>query len=87
MQVDSPSFFAKDREELTCLWLAPYLSRFLKSTLKSLYITGRSGSGKTVISSVINDHLQNPIGGVSYDSIYVPISKFVSPNHNQTYRQ
>ncbi|KAI5306247.1 hypothetical protein KEM56_001704 [Ascosphaera pollenicola] len=72
--VDSPSFLAEDREELTCLWLSPYLTRFLKSSMKNLYVTGKPGSGKTVLSSVIIDYLQHPIGGVSYDTIFVPIN-------------
>lgn len=72
--VDSPSFLAEDREELTCLWLSPYLTRFLKSSMKNLYVTGKPGSGKTVLSSVIIDYLQHPIGGISYDTIFVPIN-------------
>ncbi|KAH8706013.1 NACHT domain protein [Talaromyces proteolyticus] len=68
------SQLAQDREELTCLWIGPYLTRFLKSQeLKSLSISGKPGSGKTVLASVIVDHLQHPIGGISYQTLFVPI--------------
>ncbi|KAF9884228.1 hypothetical protein FE257_001960 [Aspergillus nanangensis] len=69
--------WAQDREELTCLWMTPYLTRFLKSDKKSLAISGKPGSGKTILSSVMIDHLQYPIGGVSYKPIFVPINSRV----------
>ncbi|KAH8649375.1 NACHT domain protein [Xylariales sp. PMI_506] len=72
--VNTLSHLAHDREELTCLYIGPYLTRFLKSPQKSLSITGRPGSGKTVLSSVIVDYLQHPIGGITYNTIYVPIN-------------
>ena len=73
---DSTSHLAHDREELTCLWVGPYLARFLKSSqLQNLAISGKPGAGKTVLASVIVDHLQHPIGGVSYSTIYAPISE------------
>ncbi|GAB1214317.1 hypothetical protein ATERTT37_003479 [Aspergillus terreus] len=68
---------AQDREELTCLWMTPYLTRFLKSDKKILSIAGKPGSGKTILSSVMIDHLQYPIGGVSYKPIFVPINSRV----------
>lgn len=74
---ETTSHLAQDREELTCLWVGPYLTRFLKNTqYKSLSLAGKPGSGKTVLASVIVDHLQHPIGGVSYQTLFVPISKF-----------
>ncbi|KAL4998513.1 hypothetical protein BDV10DRAFT_166715 [Aspergillus recurvatus] len=71
---DHSSHLAHDREELTCLWLGPYLTRFLKTQQKHLSITGQPGSGKTVLASVIIDHLQHPHGGVSYQTLFVPIN-------------
>ncbi|BCS19739.1 NACHT domain protein [Aspergillus puulaauensis] len=71
---DHSSHLAHDREELTCLWMAPYLSRFFKTPQKHLSFTGPAGSGKTVLSSVIIDHLQHPHGGVSYHTLFVPIN-------------
>lgn len=73
---ENTSHLAHDREELTCLWLSPYLTRFLKSPqLKGLAIAGPPGSGKTVLASVIVDHLQHPIAGVAYHALFVPISR------------
>ncbi|KAL3496173.1 hypothetical protein BJX62DRAFT_194217 [Aspergillus germanicus] len=72
--VENTSHLAHDREELTCLWMGPYLTRFLKTQQKHLSITGPSGSGKTVLASVIVDHLQHPHGGVSYQTLFVPIN-------------
>lgn len=72
---EAASHLAQDREEMTCLWMAPYLARFLKSDLKALTITGKPGSGKTVLSSVIMDQLQHPIGGVMYQTMFIPISR------------
>jgi Cdc6-like AAA superfamily ATPase len=74
--VENTSHLAHDREELTCLWMGPYLTRFLKTQQKHLSITGPSGSGKTVLASVIVDHLQHPHGGVSYQTLFVPISMY-----------
>ena len=76
--VNSHSQMAHNREELTCLWVGPRLGRFLKSEQKSLSISGKPGSGKTVLSSVIVDCLQHPIGGVTYSTIFVPISEWCS---------
>lgn len=76
--VEMSSHLAHDREELTCLWMGPALARFLRSPSKTLTITGKPGSGKTVLASVIVDHLQHPIGGVSYKTLFVPISKYTS---------
>ncbi|RAL14183.1 uncharacterized protein BO97DRAFT_448794 [Aspergillus homomorphus CBS 101889] len=72
--------FAQEREESTCLWMTPYLTRFLKSDRKILSIHGKPGSGKTVLATVINDHLQHPLGGISYKSIFVPISDRIPSN-------
>ena len=72
--IDS-SHIAQDREELTCLWMVPRLVHFLKSGQRTLSITGKPGSGRTVLASVIVDHLQHPIGGVTYSTLFVPISE------------
>ncbi|KAL6229357.1 hypothetical protein BDW75DRAFT_245812 [Aspergillus navahoensis] len=66
--------FAQEREESTCLWLNPYITRFLKSDQKTLAITGKPGCGKSILATVINDQLQHPIGGVSYMPLFVPIN-------------
>ncbi|KAL4931819.1 NACHT domain protein [Aspergillus undulatus] len=71
---DNSSHLAHDREELTCLWMGPYLTRFLKTQQKHLSITGQPGSGKSVLASVIIDHLQHPHGGVSYQTLFIPIN-------------
>lgn len=70
---------AQEREEATCLWVKPYLTRFLKGEQQVLSITGNPGSGKSVLSAVINDHLQHPVGGMRYTSILAPISQFCCP--------
>ncbi|OKL63327.1 hypothetical protein UA08_01730 [Talaromyces atroroseus] len=72
--------FAQEREESTCLWMAPYLTRFLKSEQKTLSISGKPGSGKTILATVINDYLQHPTGGVMYKSIFVPINARIPAN-------
>ncbi|CAH0041095.1 unnamed protein product [Clonostachys rhizophaga] len=71
---NSMSHLAHDREELTCLWIGPYLTRFLKGSCKTLSISGKQGSGKTVLSSVIVDYLQHPVGGVAYNTLFIPIN-------------
>ncbi|KAK2801706.1 hypothetical protein FQN50_007620 [Emmonsiellopsis sp. PD_5] len=71
---ESTSYLAQSREELTCLWLGPHLASFLRSSYKSLCVTGKPGSGKTVLASVVVDQLQHPIGGVSYNTLFVPIN-------------
>jgi Cdc6-like AAA superfamily ATPase len=70
------SHLSHDREELTCLWIGPYLTRFLKSNNHTLSIIGAPGSGKTVLASVITDYLQHSIGGNTYSTLYIPISMY-----------
>jgi tetratricopeptide (TPR) repeat protein len=67
--------FAQEREESTCLWMAPFLTRFLKSDQKTMFVSGKPGSGKSILAMVINDYLQYPIRGAMYKSIFVPISE------------
>ncbi|KAK7941530.1 NACHT domain protein [Apiospora aurea] len=67
------SLLAQEREELTCLWVAPQLTRYLRGQDKVLSISGKPGCGKTVASSVIVDYLQRPISGVHHSALYVPI--------------
>lgn len=69
------SLLAHDREELTCLWVGPYLTRFLKSDQNVLSIRGKPGSGKSIVASVLVDYLQRPISGVHYNALFIPISK------------
>jgi hypothetical protein len=71
------SHLSHDREELTCLWIGPYLTRFLKSNNHTLSIIGAPGSGKTVLASVITDYLQHSIGGNTYSTLYIPINSRV----------
>ncbi|KAI9368154.1 hypothetical protein BJX61DRAFT_546814 [Aspergillus egyptiacus] len=73
----STAQFAQEREESTCLWVNPYLVRFLKGQQRTLAITGKPGSGKSILATVINDQLQHPIGGVSYAPLFVPINSRV----------
>ncbi|KAJ6051935.1 hypothetical protein N7460_002469 [Penicillium canescens] len=65
---------AQEREEGTCMWVKPFLTRFLKGEQQVLSIIGKPGSGKTVLSTVINDYLQHPVGGTKYTSILAPIN-------------
>ncbi|KAJ5833009.1 NACHT domain protein [Penicillium riverlandense] len=68
------SHLAHEREELTCLWMSSYLTRFLKSPATTLSFSGKPGSGKTVLASVIVDRLQEQIGGVTYNALFIPIN-------------
>ncbi|CAI7589114.1 unnamed protein product [Penicillium crustosum] len=71
---ENTSHLAHEREEMTCLWMNPYLTHFLKSDNHVLAFTGALGSGKTVLASVIVDRLQDHIGGVTYKSLFIPIN-------------
>ncbi|KAJ1323672.1 ankyrin repeat domain-containing protein 50 [Microdochium nivale] len=75
--LSSSSNLAHDREELTCLYIGTHLTRFLKGSQKILSLSGAPGAGKTVLASVIVDHLQHPIAGVTYCTLFVPISSRV----------
>lgn len=57
--------------------MGPYLTRFLKSESTTLSFSGKPGSGKTVLASVIVDRLQDQIGGITYKTLFVPISEFL----------
>lgn len=76
---------AQEREEATCMWVRPYLTRFLKGEQQVLSITGKPGSGKTVLSTVINDYLQHPVGGMRYTSILAPISQYWFPHATRSF--
>ncbi|CAG8182384.1 unnamed protein product [Penicillium nalgiovense] len=71
---------AQEREEATCMWVKPYLTRFLKGDQQVLSVTGKPGSGKTVLSTVINDCLQCSVGGTRYMSILVSINGRIPAN-------
>ncbi|KAJ5301736.1 hypothetical protein N7508_006599 [Penicillium antarcticum] len=73
-QITEMASSAQEREEGTCMWMKPYLTRFLKGEQQVLSLIGKPGSGKTVLSTVINDYLQHPVGGTRYTSILVPIN-------------
>ncbi|ODM18730.1 hypothetical protein SI65_05347 [Aspergillus cristatus] len=77
---ESTAHFAQEREESTSVWLMPYLNRFLKGDQHTMAITGQPGSGKSILATVINDHLQYQIGGINYKSIFVPINSRVPAN-------
>lgn len=70
------SLLAQEREELTCLWVGPHLTRFLRGQDRVLSISGKPGCGKTVASSVIVDYLQRPISGVNHSALYVSIGTY-----------
>ncbi|KAK8054888.1 NACHT domain protein [Apiospora rasikravindrae] len=71
------SLLAQEREELTCLWVGPHVTRFLRGRDTVLSISGKPGCGKTVASSVIVDFLQRHISGVYRSTLYVPIDSNV----------
>ncbi|CAG8384408.1 unnamed protein product [Penicillium salamii] len=71
---ENTSHLAHEREEMTCLWMDPYLTHFLKGDKHALAFTGAPGSGKTVLASVIVDRLHDHIGGVTYKSLFIPIN-------------
>lgn len=78
---ETTAHFAQEREESTCLWATQYLTRFLKGNQQFLSFVGKPGSGKSILSTVINDLLQHPIGGVTYKFIFAPISRYPLPPH------
>ncbi|KNG91392.1 NACHT domain protein [Aspergillus nomiae NRRL 13137] len=78
--VEATAQLAQEREESTCVWMMPYLNRFLKGNRQTLAISGNPGSGKSILATVINDHLQHPVGDVSYRTIFVPINSRVLAN-------
>lgn len=78
---EATAALGREREEATCLWVKSYLTQFLKGEQQLLSIIGKPGAGKSVLSSVINDHLQHPVGGMRYTSILAPISQSCCP-HN-----
>ncbi|KAJ5248908.1 hypothetical protein N7468_000359 [Penicillium chermesinum] len=71
---ENTSHLAHEREENTCLWVGSALSLFLKKQTKTLAFSGKPGSGKTVAASVLVDRLQDPIGSVTYKTLFVPIN-------------
>lgn len=73
---ENSSHLAHEREEMTCQWVDQYLSQFLKSPQTIMSFSGKPGSGKTVLASVIVDILQKVIGGVAYQTLFIPISEF-----------
>lgn len=58
---------------MTCRWVGPFLSEFLQSPQTTLSITGKPGSGKTILASVIVDSVSDQNSG--YMALFVPISE------------
>jgi tetratricopeptide (TPR) repeat protein len=77
---ESIAFSAQEREEATCMWVKPHLTRFLNGEQQVLSIIGKPGSGKTVLSTVISDYVQHPAGEPRYTSILAPINGRI-PTH------
>ncbi|KAJ5599082.1 hypothetical protein N7450_000149 [Penicillium hetheringtonii] len=69
---ENTSHFAYEREEMTCRWVGPFLSEFLQSPQTTLSITGKPGSGKTILASVIVDSVSDQNSG--YMALFVPIN-------------
>lgn len=70
---ENTSHFAHEREEMTCRWIGPFLSDFLRGPQTTLSIVGQPGSGKTILSSVIVDSVSDQ--NSSYMTLFVPISE------------
>ncbi|KAL6242158.1 hypothetical protein RBB50_011070 [Rhinocladiella similis] len=68
------TMLVNDRQQLTCLWAQPYLTRFLNSGKGSLAITGPPGSGKTVLAGTIVDTVQRIHSKNSYTVLFIPIN-------------
>jgi tetratricopeptide (TPR) repeat protein len=77
---EAPVPSAQERDEATCMWVKPYLTRFLKGDEQVLSVTGKPGSGKTVLSTVIDDYLQHPVGGTRYMPISASINGRIPAN-------
>ncbi|RMZ83471.1 hypothetical protein DV737_g1596, partial [Chaetothyriales sp. CBS 132003] len=63
-----------DRQQLTCLWAQPYLTKFLNSREGTLAITGPPGSGKSVLAGTIVDTVQRQSARKSYAVLFVPVN-------------
>lgn len=67
------------REEFTCEWFAEPLNDFTNSTRdKMLLVTGKSGSGKSVLSEWATERLFRAEGNSAYDVIAVEVGKWSS---------
>ncbi|GAM91423.1 hypothetical protein ANO11243_094730 [Dothideomycetidae sp. 11243] len=66
--------FADEQAEFTCLWFQKPLSKFVQGAEKVMLITGKSGCGKTTLSSSIAERLQRPLGRKSFHTIFCSIS-------------
>jgi putative protein kinase ArgK-like GTPase of G3E family len=65
--------FSQERQQSTCLWVAPHLDQFLRGDQQVLAVCGRPGSGKSVLAAAINDHLQHHGAAAGYEPILVQI--------------
>ncbi|KAJ5102457.1 hypothetical protein N7532_002986 [Penicillium argentinense] len=55
------SYYVNVREEMTCRWITPYLKQWEGDQYTQIHITGHRGSGKSILSSVILDHLHDAV--------------------------
>lgn len=72
---ENTSHFAHEREEMTCRWIGPYLSDFLKSSKTTLSLFGKPGCGKTILASVIVDSVSYQAN--NYMTLFVPLSELL----------
>lgn len=65
--------------EFTCQWFQKPLSNFAQSESMVMAVTGREGSGKTVLSASIIERLQRSLGRTSFSTLFYSISKCYTP--------
>ncbi|KAI9044696.1 tetratricopeptide repeat protein [Aspergillus affinis] len=74
---ESGSCIPGERGEWTCRWIYSPLTRWRKGEGRLLHITGRSGSGKSVLSSAVLDKFKDA-RRVTFTTLFVPISTKIS---------
>ncbi|KAH7137970.1 NACHT domain-containing protein [Dendryphion nanum] len=70
--------FTEHQAEFTCLWFQRYLPKFVQSDHSVFLVTGRPGSGKTVLAGAIAERFQRPVSRKSFDTLFCSINPEVT---------
>ena len=65
-----------ERSEGTCEWIQDHLLDFLRSGDKLFTLTGKSGSGKSMLMDWMKERLSRPLGRKSYETLSYAFGKF-----------
>lgn len=66
--------YTEYQAEYTCIWFQQHLHKFIKDDHRLFLVTGKQGSGKTILAGAIAERFQRPVSHRSFDSIFCSLN-------------